>query len=68
MPEITIKMYEGRTQEQKAEIVEVFTRELSRIIYREPEFISITFEEIPLDDNAPEHLKQAKRPGGGSCG
>jgi 4-oxalocrotonate tautomerase len=58
MPEITIKMYEGRTQVQKDEIVEVFTRELSRIIDRQPEFISINFNEIPVDENAPAHLQK----------
>lgn len=57
MPQITIKMYEGRTDEQKNEIVDVFTKELSRIIDREPEFISIRFDEIPIDDNAPAHLR-----------
>lgn len=60
MPQITIKMYEGRTDEQKNEIVDVFTKELSRIIDREPEFISIRFDEIPLDDNAPAHLRNKR--------
>ncbi|SEK46605.1 4-oxalocrotonate tautomerase [Paenibacillus sp. cl141a] len=60
MPQITIKMYEGRTGEQKNEIVDVFTKELSRIIDREPEFISIRFDEIPIDDNAPAHLRNKR--------
>lgn len=60
MPQISIRMYEGRTQEQKDEIVEVFTRELSRIIDREPEFITIAFDEIPIDDNAPDNLKNKR--------
>jgi 4-oxalocrotonate tautomerase len=58
MPQISIKMYEGRTDKQKNEIVEVFTREMSRIIDREPEFITITFNEIPLDKNAPKNLRK----------
>ncbi len=58
MPHITIKMYEGRTPEQKEEIVTVFTKELSRIIQREEQFITIEFNEIPLDDNAPANLRQ----------
>jgi 4-oxalocrotonate tautomerase len=53
-------MYEGRTDEQKNEIVDVFTKELSRIIDREPEFISIRFDEIPIDDNAPAHLRNKR--------
>ena len=57
MPKIKIEMYEGRTNEQKEEIVEVFTRELSRIIDREPEYIHISFDEKPLDDNAPSNLR-----------
>jgi 4-oxalocrotonate tautomerase len=63
MPHITIKMYEGRTERQKEEIVEVFTRELSRIIDREKRFITIEFNEIPLDENAPAGLRNAG-PGG----
>lgn len=60
MPQITIKMYEGRTDKQKQEIVEVFTRELSRIIDRDPQYITITFDEIPLDENAPANLRKKK--------
>ncbi|WP_372630240.1 4-oxalocrotonate tautomerase family protein [Cohnella sp.] len=60
MPKITIRMYEGRTQSQKDELVEVFTREMSRIIERESKHIHVDFDEIPVDDNAPEHLKKAR--------
>ncbi|WP_145320949.1 tautomerase family protein [Paenibacillus xylanexedens] len=66
MPEITIRLYEGRTDEQKQEIVEVFTRELSRIIDREPEYISVSFNEIPWDENVPDNLRimQSQKQGG----
>ncbi|MCF7756344.1 MULTISPECIES: tautomerase family protein [Paenibacillus] len=66
MPEITIRLYEGRTDEQKQEIVEVFTRELSRIIDREPDYISIEFNEIPWDENVPDNLRstQSQKQGG----
>lgn len=57
MPKISIRMYEGRTDEQKNEIVEVITRELSRILDRGPEHFEIKFDEIPLDKNAPSNLK-----------
>ncbi|MGG1554089.1 tautomerase family protein [Paenibacillus ferrarius] len=63
MPQITIKMYEGRTQEQKDKIVEVFTRELSAIIDRDPQFISIHFNEIPIDENAPANLRSKSNQG-----
>lgn len=58
MPHITIKMYEGRTPEQKEEIVNVFTKELSRIIQREEQYITVEFNEIPVDDNAPANLRK----------
>jgi 4-oxalocrotonate tautomerase len=58
MPHITIKMYEGRTPEQKEEIVAVFTKELSRIIQREEQYITIEFNEIPLDEQAPANLRK----------
>ncbi|AHV98490.1 tautomerase family protein [Paenibacillus sabinae] len=67
MPHITIKMYEGRTREQKEEIVAVFKRELSRVIEREERFITIEFHEIPLDENAPANLLKAG-PGGNGYG
>lgn len=67
MPHITIKMYEGRTERQKEEIAEVFTRELSRIIDREKAFITVEFNEIPLDELAPANLRQAE-PGGNGHG
>lgn len=60
LPQITIKMYEGRSDAQKEEIVEVFTRELSRIIEREPEFICIRFDEIPIDEHAPANLRNKR--------
>ncbi|ASA21538.1 tautomerase family protein [Paenibacillus donghaensis] len=65
MPHIDIRMYEGRTREQKEEIVSVFTRELSRIIEREERFITVEFQEIPLDENAPANLLKAGSGGNG---
>ncbi|WP_214629076.1 tautomerase family protein [Paenibacillus agaridevorans] len=60
MPHISIRMYEGRTDDQKEEIVQVFTKELSRIIEREPAFITIEFNEISIDDNAPANLRNKR--------
>lgn len=68
MPHIEIRMYEGRTREQKEEIVTVFTRELSRIIEREERFITVEFEEIPLDENAPVNLLKTGPGGNGHEG
>jgi 4-oxalocrotonate tautomerase len=54
-------MYEGRTKEQKNEIVDVFTKEMSRIIQRVPKHIHIEFNEMPVDENAPAELRERRK-------
>ncbi|EGO64376.1 tautomerase family protein, partial [Acetonema longum] len=47
MPVISIKMYEGRTQAQKDEISQTFTREISRILKGDHGPVTVEFNEIP---------------------
>ncbi|KKM11511.1 4-oxalocrotonate tautomerase [Clostridiales bacterium PH28_bin88] len=47
MPIITIEMLEGRTLEQKRELAEAITREVSRITNAPPEAVSIIIREMP---------------------
>ena len=47
MPFISIRMFEGRTEEQKSEIEKTFSVEISRILKGEHGPIKIQFEEIP---------------------
>jgi len=47
MPTITVSMYEGRTDQQKTEIVEVFTKELSRILEGKHGEIKVAIKETP---------------------
>ena len=44
MPMIRVEMYEGRTIEQKRELVDVFTRESCRILKCAPEQVQIVIE------------------------
>jgi len=59
MPTITVKMYEGRTDSQKAEITDVLSRELSRLIHRPLDAISVKFDELPIDENTPPGVLEA---------
>lgn len=51
MPQITIKMFTGRSKEQKAEITEVFSRELTRILNGDHGPITVKFDEIPREED-----------------
>ena len=50
MPFIHIRLYEGRTQEQKRPFVEALTRETSRTVNCPPEAVDIVFEDIKKSD------------------
>ena len=48
MPIINIKMLEGRSLEQKRELVQALTRETVRILNIKPEVVEMVIEEYPL--------------------
>ena len=50
MPMIRVEMYEGRTLEQKRELVEVMTRESCRILKCAPEQVQIVIESRRRED------------------
>ncbi|MEQ8200775.1 MAG: 4-oxalocrotonate tautomerase [Syntrophomonadaceae bacterium] len=47
MPIINIKMLEGRSLEQKRELVQALTRETVRILNIKPEVVEMVIEEYP---------------------
>lgn len=49
MPLIEIKMYEGRTQEQKQELVERITRVFQEVADAPSEQVWIVFRDVPRD-------------------
>ncbi len=50
MPFIRIDMFPGRTLEQKRELAEVLTREVSRIANCKPETINFIFTEVSREN------------------
>ena len=50
MPIIRVEMWEGRTLEQKRELVEVLTRETARIVGTEPDSIYIVIEDVKKEN------------------
>lgn len=50
MPIIRIEMWEGKTLEQKRELVEVYTREMSRITGNKPESIFVVIDEVKKEN------------------
>jgi 4-oxalocrotonate tautomerase len=50
MPIIRVELWEGRTLEQKRELVEVLTRETARIVGSEPESIYIVIEDVKKEN------------------
>ena len=50
MPFIHIRLYEGRTLEQKRAFVESVTRETARTLNCPPESVDIVFEDVKKSD------------------
>jgi 4-oxalocrotonate tautomerase len=50
MPLVHIEWFPGRTVEQKREVLEVLTRELSRIGECRPETITVLFTDVSRDN------------------
>ena len=50
MPHIVVKLWPGRTEQQKKRLTEAITRDVSRIFDLDDGYISIAFEEIEADD------------------
>lgn len=50
MPVIRVEMLSGRSREQKKELAEVFTREMSRISKCGPEAVQIVFVDVEKQD------------------
>lgn len=50
MPSITISMLEGRTKEQKAQIVKEITETIVRVLGVNPEIVHIVINENPKEN------------------
>lgn len=50
MPFIHVRLFEGRTQEQKKAFVEAVTRETARTLNCAPEAVDIVFDDVKKSD------------------
>ena len=50
MPAFNIRLFEGRTVEQKRELAEAITRETCRVLKVEPSAVDIIFEDVRKHD------------------
>lgn len=50
MPAMTIKLFEGRTKEQKRELAEAITRETCRVLKCAPESVDIVYEDVKKEN------------------
>jgi len=50
MPSMHIKMFEGRTKQQKAELADALTKETCRILKISPESVDIVFEDVKKEN------------------
>ncbi|MCG3776413.1 MAG: 2-hydroxymuconate tautomerase [Nitrospira sp.] len=50
MPLITVKLYEGRTIEQKRELARAFTAETVRVLNCPVEAVEVIFEDVKKSD------------------
>jgi 4-oxalocrotonate tautomerase len=50
MPHVIIKMYAGRTEEQKKKLVKVITDSIVKIVDADEKYVSITIEDVSPED------------------
>lgn len=50
MPHITVKLWPGKSDEQKAQLTAAIVREVTSILHASDASVSVAFEEIAADD------------------
>jgi 4-oxalocrotonate tautomerase len=77
MPHVIVKMYPGRTEEQKKKLVKAITDSIIKIIAADEKYISIAVEDVSPEEWAekvyrPDILEKKdtlyKKPGYNPCG
>ena len=65
MPHVVVKLWPGRTEQQKKRLTEAITKDVRRVFDLDEQYISIAFEEVDADEwdekvYKPEILGKAK--------
>jgi 4-oxalocrotonate tautomerase len=50
MPHVVVKLWPGKSDEQKARLTEAIVRDLTSILHSSDESVSVAFEEVAPDD------------------
>ncbi|MBO0904272.1 tautomerase family protein [Jiella sonneratiae] len=50
MPHVIVKLWPGKTEQQKSELAEAITRDVMGILNYGPDSVSVGFEEVSADD------------------
>ena len=50
MPHVIVKLYPGRSEEQKIKLAEAITKDVMEIAKCEEKVVSVAFEEIPPEE------------------
>jgi 4-oxalocrotonate tautomerase len=50
MPHVIIKVYAGRTEEQKKKLVKAITNSIVKIVDADEKYVSITIEDVSPED------------------
>lgn len=50
MPHVTVKLYPGKSEEQKKELAEAITRDVMKAFHYGEESVSVSMEEVPAKD------------------
>lgn len=50
MPHVIVKLWPGRSDEQKAQLTEAIVRDLTNLLHSGAESISVAFEEVTPED------------------
>jgi 4-oxalocrotonate tautomerase len=57
MPHIIVKLWPGKSDEEKAQLTEAIVRDVTGILNSSDESVSVAFEEIAADDWAEQVFK-----------
>jgi 4-oxalocrotonate tautomerase len=57
MPHIIVKLWPGKSEEQKHRLAEAITRDVTKVLHYGDESVSVAFEEVDAKDWA-EHVYQ----------
>lgn len=50
MPHVSVKLYPGRTEEQKKQLAEAIAKDVIEVLGSKPESVSVSIEDVPAEE------------------